>query len=297
MSRLTFAALWLTVLAGAAGAQQVPGRDLFEFPLGLTAEAAPLSTQMIGSLWNPAASVLHGADRAMIGFAGLNTPQDQGVRADMIAGAFRLPDEITGSLSFAETSVADILQTETDPQTLGGEIPYGSMLVSAGAATTRGPVSFGLAARYRWGTLDQSSAGAFALDAGAIVDDVLGTPVRVALSTFLFSPSPAQSEPTYMAAADAPLMKRDSTFALRAGYSYSQTDQRGHEGYLFTTATYGCLDASGGLARTTSFGNSSQRLRLGLALNYARYTVAIGREDGAAGFGATYQFLLTAKYR
>jgi len=56
MSRFIFAALGSIVLAGPVAAQQVPGRDLFEFPIGLLAEPAALSAQMTGGLWNPASA-------------------------------------------------------------------------------------------------------------------------------------------------------------------------------------------------------------------------------------------------
>ena len=47
------------------------------------------------------------------------------------------------------------------------------------------------------------------------------------------------------------------------------------------------------MSTTTEFGNTSNRWRLGFGLRRAGYTVAIGRENGAAGLGASYQFLLT----
>jgi hypothetical protein len=293
MSRLIFAALASAVLTTAAAAQQVPGRDLLEFPLGLLAEAPPLSTQMTGGLWNPATSALGPSRSAQFGFAGLTTPQEQGVRLEMVGGAYKLRRGITGTLSFAQASVADILRTEFDPQSVGGEIPYGTMVLSGGAATKRGNTSVGIAARYRWGSLDTEHSGAFSLDGGAIVDSVAGTPLRVALSTFLLSPSRKKEDATLLGAVDLPVVHRDSTLLVRAGYSRSQTESRGHEDYLFATSAYRQLDLSAGLAQTTIFGHASRRMRLGFGLHYAGYTVAIGRDDGAAGFPASYQFLFT----
>src|SRR4051812_17143447 len=137
MCRLMFAAIASFVLVGSRGvaAQRVAGRDLLEFPLGILAEAPPLSDLMAGGLWNPASAMLRPATRASFGFAGLTTPQDVGVKLEMIAGAYRLKPNLTGSLSVAEASVADILRTDTDPQSLGNEIPYGTTVVSAGLAT------------------------------------------------------------------------------------------------------------------------------------------------------------------
>ena len=80
---------------------------------------------------------------------------------------------------------------------------------------------------------------------------------------------------------------------VRGGYSIAKTEQRGHEHYTFGTATYRQFDLSTGLSTTTEFGNTSNRWRLGFGLRRAGYKVAIGRENGGAGFGASYQFILT----
>ena len=292
MSRFTFAALASFVLSAAAAAQQVPGRDLLDFPVGLLAEPAPLSMQMTAGLWNPATSALGPHRRSAIGFAGLTTDNDQGVRIDMLGGAYQARPGITASMSFTQASVSDIPRTLTDPQSKGNEIPYGTTLLSAGVATTRRNVTVGLAGRYRWGSLDADRAGAFSLDGGVIVDRLAGTPVRLAVSTFLLSPSRTEST-TLFAAADLPLLQRDSTFAVRAGYSQSRTDGRGREDYVFGTSEYRRIDLSAGVSRTMMYGNVNSRMRLGLGLHYAGYNIAIGREDGVGGFGASYQFLFT----
>ena len=297
MSRFIFAVLVSISLATPATAQQVSGRDLLDFPLGLLAESAPLSARMTGGLWNPATSMLSPGAKAEFGFAGLTTPQEQGVRLDMIAGSVRIRPTLTAMLSVAQASVSDILRTETDPQSLGGEIPYGTTLLSAGLAATRGHVTAGAAARYRWTSIDSQHGGVFAMDFGAIVDGVARTPVRLAASTFLLSPSRSKETPTYLVAADLPIMRRDSSFVLRGGYSLSRTDGRGREDYAFTTTSYRQFDASAGVAQTTVFGNRDHRWRLGVGVRYAGYTAAIGREDGAAGVGGSYQFLLTRVIR
>jgi hypothetical protein len=293
MSRFIFAALASISLTTPTAAQQVPGRDLLDFPLGLLAESAPLSSRMTGGLWNPATSMLSSTARAEFGFAGLTTPQEQGVRLDMIAAAFSLRPTLTGAVSVAQASVSDILRTETDPQSLGGEIQYGTTLFSAGVATTRSNVTVGAAARYRLASVDTRRSGVFALDFGAIVDHVARTPLRLAVSSFLLTPSRSKEAPTYLAAADLPLVRRDSSFVLRGGYSLSRTDGRGREDYAFATTSYRQFDASAGLAETSVFGNRDKRWRLGVGVRYAGYTAAIGREDGAAGIGGSYQFLLT----
>jgi len=297
MSRFIFAALASIVLSSAAAAQQVPGRDLFDFPLGLLADPAPLSSRMAGSFWNPATSMLAPGSHAQFGFAGLTTPKEQGVRLQMIGGSVRVHGGVTTSLSYAQASVSDILRTETDPQSLGGEVPYGSSLLSAGAATTRRGVTAGVALRYRWATLDADRSGVLATDAGLLVDGVGRTPIRIAFSTFLMSPSRSREVASYLAAADVPLMRRDSTLLVRGGYSITRTDGRGREEYAFTTTSYRQFDLSAGVAQATAFGNRDRRWRLGLGLRYGGYTAAFGREDGAAGIGASTQFLLTRVIR
>jgi hypothetical protein len=297
MSRFIFAVLVSISLATRATAQQVSGRDLLDFPLGLLAESAPLSSRMTGGLWNPATSMLSPGARGELGFAGLTTPQEQGVRLEMIGGSVRVRPTLTAMLSVAQASVSDILRTATDPQSFGSEIPYGTTLLSAGVATTRDDVTVGAAARYRWTSIDAQHASVFAVDFGAIIDHVARTPVRLAASTFLLSPSKSTEAPTYLVAADLPLVRRDSSFVVRGGYSLSKTDGRGREDYAFTTTSYRQFDASAGIAQTSVFGNHDHRWRLGVGVRYAGYTAAIGREDGAAGVGGSYQFLLTRVIR
>ncbi len=297
MSRLIFAALTSLAFVRSAAAQRVAGRDLLDFPIGLLADAPALSTQMTGSLWNPAASALTPSTRGAFGLAGLTTPQEQGVKLDMIAGSYAVRPNLTATISAAQASVTDILRTDTDPTSLGGEIPYGTTLISAGAAEVRGNVAFGLTARFRSGVSDADHASELGLDGGVIVDHVAGTPIRVAASTFLFSPWRMSEAPTFMFAADVPLMRRDTTFSLRGGYSISHTSSREDERYVFATSSYRLLDLSAGFARTTEFGNVDKRWRLGCGIRYALYRIAIAREDGAAGVGGSFQFLFTRTIR
>jgi hypothetical protein len=303
MSRFTFAAVASALLSASAAAQKVPARDLFEFPLGLLADAPALSTRMPASLWNPASRASDSTSRADIGLAGLTTPQNQGVQLGMIGAEYRIRPQFSAAMSFAQASVSDILRTETDPQSIGGEIPYGTSLFSAGLALTNRPLaigtqtlgtwSFGAAARYRWATVDDDHGGAFSLDAGVIGDHLLGTPLRGAVSTFLFSPDRSADAATFMAAVDAPVYRRDSSLTVRLGYSLSQTQARGRDDYVFTSVDHRWFNVSGGFDWSTAFGSRDRRFRLAIGLRYASYVIAVGREDGDAGIGASYQFLLT----
>jgi hypothetical protein len=292
MSRFIFAALGSLSLACAAAAQQVPGRDLLEFPVGVLAEAPVLSSQMTGGLWNPATAALRNPRRAAFGFASLSSPQDLGVRVNLLGGAYNVRPNVTAIASITSGSVSDILRTETNPQSIGPEIDYGTTMFSAGLATAQKSFSFGVNARYRKGTSDDERKSAFYTDAGFVVNDIVGVPIRVAASTFLFGPWSSSHEATYAAAADAPVVRRDSTIAVRVGGEVAHTEGRGRENYVFASGFYRVIDLSAGVAHSYLFGNTSNRWRLGLGLRYASYTVAVGREDAAAGFGANYQFLL-----
>ena len=298
MSRFTFAALASALLSAPAAAQSVPARDLFEFPLGLLADAPALSTRMPASLWNPASRAADSTQRASIGLAGLTTPQNQGVQLAMIGAEYRVRPGLFAAVSYAQASVSDILRTETDPQSIGGEIPYGTSLFSAGLAMTNrhstfGTWSAGVAARYRWATVDQDQGSAMSLDGGVIIDRILGSPLRAAASTFLFSPDRSQDAATLMTAVDAPVYRRDSSLTVRVGYSASVTQSRGRDDYVFTSVDHRWFNATGGFDWSTVFGDRDRRFRLGVGLRYASYVVAVGREDGFAGIGASYQFLLT----
>jgi hypothetical protein len=297
MSRFIFAAAVSLVVSRAAVAQRVPGRDLLEFPLGTLAESPPLTRLIVGGIWNPASAVLPARERAQLGFAALTTPYEQGVESKLITAAFRLRPTLSGAASFVQSSVSDVFKTESDPQSFGDAIPYGTQVLSFGVGRSVRSVDAGVTARYRWGSLDTTRAGAFSLDGGVIFNRLLGTPVRLAASTFLLSPQRNSEAATFLLGADVPLLRPDSIWALRAGISVQHTEARGHEEYLFVTTRYRSIDASIGLSQTEVFGNVNRRLRIGLGLHYARYGVAVAREDGAAGIGASNQFLLTSGFR
>ncbi len=267
MSRLTFAALASVLVSAPAVAQGVPARDLLEFPLGLLADAPALSTRMPASLWNPASRSADSSARAEIGLAGLTTPQNQGAQLGMIGGEYRIRPGLSAALSFAQASVSDIIHTETDPQSIGGEIPYGTSLLSAGLAMTRQHSSFGmwsagLAARYRWATVDQDHGGAFSLDGGVIVDRILGTPLRGAASTFLSQRSVVEKRRRSWRQSTRRCCVGTRTI-VRAGYSASVTQSRGRDDYVFTSVDYRWFNATGGFDWSTAFGDQDRRLRLG----------------------------------
>src|SRR5215212_3426893 len=150
MCRMTFAAVAALAMLGPLGvaaAQQVPGRDLFKFPLGTLAEPAAFASAAGGGFWNPATLLLQPGNRLLLSATALNTPIEQAVSARLGTVAYRLADHVSAGLQVAQASVEDLLRTDTDPQSLEGEIPYRSTIVSAVAAASRGSASVGIAFR------------------------------------------------------------------------------------------------------------------------------------------------------
>jgi hypothetical protein len=193
----------------------------------------------------------------------------------------------------AQASVSNLPHTDTDPQSSEGDIPYRSTILSAVVAAERGPATLGLAIRRRTATVDQTRGTATSLDVGGVVNRPAGLPIRVALSSFLLSPFSSIERASGLGAVEGYLPGPDD---LRAGLSFQKDAGSSNETFLYTAGHAGPLDLRGGLARQNSFGSSTTRLRLGVGLRYAHYLVGVAREDGTAGLGATYQFLLTTVF-
>jgi len=298
MCRMTFAAvaaLALLAPARAASSQQVPGRDLFQFPLGTLAEPAALAEDAGGGFWNPATVALHPGDRLLLAATALNTPIEQAVSAQLGTVAYRVASHVTAGVQVAQASVQDLLRTDTDPQSLAGEIPYRSTIISAVGAVAKGPATLGVAVRRRSGEVDIVSGHATSVDVGGIIERPAGLPVRLAASTFLQSVTGKGDRVTLLGAAEGflPIHPAD----VRAGLAYQRDRDAGSETFAFTSARLRMIELRGGVARESAFGFTTNRLRLGLGLRYARYLVGVSREEGSAGLGSTYQFLLTTVFR
>jgi hypothetical protein len=289
-------ALALAALPAAAAAQWVPGRDLLDFPIGTLAEAPALADQAGVVLWNPAAmALLPDTVRARVGIAALTTAADQGVSAQLVGGTLALRAGLAAGLSVARASVADLVRTESDPESLGG-IAYSTTLLS-GMIARRSPshVVTGLALRYRTGQLDGTTRAAVGVDGGLLVDGLFGRDGRLALSSFLWSPGDGENErATYTGAADVRVAGERVSRELRAGYSFLTTEHGMGEHFGFVSARHGPLRGRLGAARSTAFGESRWRLRLGVGVYYARFAVGVAREETGAGLPATYQFSLSS---
>jgi hypothetical protein len=298
MCRMTFAAVAALVVLGpidSLEAQQVPGRDLYQFPLGTLAEPAALAVSAGGGFWNPATLALPEGDRLLLSATSLNTPIEQAVSAQLGTVSYRVGPRVTAGVQVAQASVTDLIRTDTDPQSIGGEIPYRSTIVSAVVAATRGSASLGLALRRRSGELDFITGHATSVDVGGIIDRPGGVPVRLSASTFLRSITGKGDRVTTLAAAEGLLPFRPVD--VRAGLAVQRERESGSEIFAFASARTKMLEIRGGLARQSAYGSTTTRPRFGLGLRYARYLVGVAREEGTAGLGSSYQFLLTTVFR
>ena len=291
-----FAALCVGVASGEIEGQQVPARELLEFPITVMAEAPALARLVAGGLWNPASIGMAPGRRGLASAAALNTPIAQGVTAQHVGISYPVGPGLTGALSFTHAAVSDLVRTGTDPSSepLGGDIPYGTAVYSASFAWRSGHTLVGAAVRYRRGEADTDRGSAVSTDLGVQSEAAFGTPLRLGLSTFLLSPSASGRESaTLLGAAEWPIVE-DSIRAAAVGYSYQRTQRYGAEHYVYGSARWRRFDARGGLAEYRGETAKTRRLRLGMGLQYARYLVGLAREESGAGLGASYQFTLTA---
>ncbi|HUF27678.1 MAG TPA: hypothetical protein VMM18_11950 [Gemmatimonadaceae bacterium] len=296
MARLGIVVVLIAALPGAIGAQQVPGRDLLDFQVGTIGEAPALAHLSGDGLWNPAAVAVPGGFLARFSASTLHAPSEQAVSAASLSASVRIRPTTTVSLGVVRAAVSDLLRTDTDPQTIGGEVPYSTTVVSATVARRHGQFVLGLAARYRHGRLDDIQRGVVGLDAGAIAEDLLHGRVRVAAATFLWRPGGADGirQLSYNLAGDVRIAGPDSLREARGGYALliGENDVTEHFGYV--AGRYGPVEGRAGMARFDAFGHTDWRMRLGLSLHYARYTVGIAREENGAGLAPVYQFTLSA---
>jgi hypothetical protein len=146
--RLVAAGSLLLLAATRLPAQQIPGRDLLEFPIGSVSEGAALSLLTGDGLRNPAAILLPPRVTVRVGISTLLTDADQGVSAQVASVAAAVGPATLG-LAVTRAGVSEIGRTEHDPQSIGDDVPYGALIVSALAARrqTKRLVT-GLAVRY-----------------------------------------------------------------------------------------------------------------------------------------------------
>lgn len=283
------------LLPGSVRAQLVPGRDLLSFPLGLTAEAPALGTGAGFGLWNPASVAIPAGSRLRMAVGTMSAPIDVAVSAQLGTVAARWRDGTTIALGVASASVADLLRTDSDPQSIGDEIPYVTTLLSVMAARPVGAVTLGAALRVRNGRIDDVARRAVSLDLGVISQGLGSRDVRLAASTFLASPFSREHEQAeVLAAVDARLLGADSLRTSRVGVGASIADGLHREYYGFTSARWGRLEGRVGAARTEAYGHTNWRGRLGIAFHHRGYLIGVAREESIGSLAATYQFTLSS---
>ena len=87
MRYMKFAALASIVAGLRVSAQQVPARELLEFPIGTLGAAGVLSTHAAHGWWNPATISQPRATKIEVSVATLNAPADQGVSTQLLSAA------------------------------------------------------------------------------------------------------------------------------------------------------------------------------------------------------------------
>ena len=290
MCRIMFAAVAAAAALSPLKAQQVPARQLYDFPLGTLAEAPALASAAGGGFWNPATLALRDGNRLLASVSALTSDIEQGVSMQLGTLSYAVRPGLTAGLSVASASVSDLLRTDTDPQTIGDAIPLNSAIVSAVLAAVHGASAVGVALRRRTGTVDRVSGAAMSIDVGGVVDRPLGLPLRAGLSSFLLSPSRSRERMSGLGAVEGYLPR--SVGDARLGISWQQDEGGGSERFIYAAGRASLLDVRGGVARQTAFGSATTRIRLGVGIHYANYLVGVAREDGTAGLGASYQFVL-----
>lgn len=286
--------IWSVLLRGQS--REVPGRDLLNFPLGLAGEAAPLGAQAGTGLWNPALALIEDGARWRVSVASMNaSPDDIGLSAQVGAIAVRW-HQTTFGVTIARAAVADLLRTDADPQSVGNEIAYSTVL-SSGIIARRFSPHFvgGIAVRFRSGQVDNLRRSAVSADFGVLAENFTSRDVRLGASTFLLRLNGASGERTsFLIGGDARILGSDSSRTIRAGYSLMDTPQLSVEHYAVAVVRWDRWELRGGPVRTEVYGASNVRLRLGVAIRHRGYSVGIAREESANGLAPTYHFTLTS---
>ncbi|MBI2408522.1 MAG: hypothetical protein HYV19_09515 [Gemmatimonadetes bacterium] len=295
MRRATVLLLLTSILSEGVSAQLVPGRDLLAFPIGLTAEAPAIGTTAGFGLWNPASVTVPAGSRLRFAVGTMSAPVDVAVTAQVATVAARWHDGTTVALGVAHASVGDLLRTDSDPQSIGDEIPYATTLLSLMAARGVGPVTLGAALRLRSGQLDDVARRAVSVDVGVISRGLGPRDVRLAASTFLASPFSREHEQAeLLVAADARLVGTDSLRTSRVGLSYTAADGMPREAFGYVGARWQRLESRLGAARTEAYGRTNWRARLGIDFHHRGYVIGVAREESAGNLSATYQFTLSS---
>lgn len=295
MRRLIICGLAIFAWANPLGAQPVPARELWEFPLGAIFEPPALATEPGAGLWNPATSALPAGERLRMGVASLTAGAAQGVDGQLLTATLRRQSGVTLGISVARAAIAGLVRTDSDPQSVG-DIPYNSTLFSLSAARQLVPhVTAGVAMRWRNGRADQASRYAAAADLGVVIHNLPVLNARIAASSFLWRPGrEIEDRPAVVAAVDVRVLGGRTLREMRAGYAQHGVNRGAQERGPFISARFDRLEARAGYLWASAGANDVSRVRSGLALHLNRYIVGVAREEGLTGLGPVYQFTLSS---
>jgi hypothetical protein len=288
----------LCIVAGAhAQSREVPGRDLLAFPIGLMAEPAGLPGTGAFGVWSPADAALPDGASWRGSLVALTTPSDLAMSAQAATLSHRIGG-YTVYGSWLRAAVAGIYRTDSDPLTIGNEVPYATSVGSIGAVRSFGRhLTAGVAARVRTGRIDFVSRRSVALDAGVVADHLTPFDARLAASTFLASPWATASERASISlAADARVSPEAASYRVRAGIASLVTQRGPTDTFAHAALWIAGWDAHAGLALTDAYGSQNTRSRFGLGFTYGKYHIALAREASPADLGSSYQFALTTTW-
>ena len=301
MWRRAFCILSLSFFAAPLDAQPIPGRDLLEFPIVAIAEAPALATLSRTGLWNPATILFSPEQRARIVAAALDGSSEQGITAQLVAFAVPLGPSTAIGFTGLRATVSGLVRTEGDPQSVGPDIPYGTLLLSTNLAHRIGRIlDAGIAVRIQRGEMDTDVRTGGMVDVGFLLHSITSRDIRVAASTFLMRSgfgSGSGADTRLSAATDLRLLGASSERQLRGGYSYARTPSLSSEHYLFASGRLEMLELNAGVLRTLSHGSRTDRSRFGIGLRSETVFVGLAREENTAGIAPTYQVAISSYFR
>ena len=293
----------LLIAASPATAQSVPARDLLDFPVGALADAPALAGGPATGLYNPA-SLAPGlgaapAARYRLALGALASPGERELQGQVVQLSAHPVARLGLALSAMHVGVRAIPRTATDPFLITGDAPYGSWVASAsGGWRLLRHVSVGVAARYRYGEADTTTAGVLGGDAGVVVDGLLGRlDLRLATASYLWRPNARREDrPGMFAAADARFVGQSATREGRLGYSFAGSRSGVRESYVFMTGRYRYFEATAGVVKADAYGQRNTLHRLAAGLHYARLSASVASEGGTFA-GNMYQLTLSTGFK
>ncbi len=266
------------------------------FPIGLVAESPAIGTLGGAGLWNPATTELTDGARWRLAAGSMNAPTDIAVTAQYAALSY-LWNGSTFTASIMRANVGRLLRTDTDPLSIGDEIQYQTVLLSVGASRRVLPhLVAGVSLRSRNGRLDEVSRTSTSFDLGVVADHLTALDIRAGLSTFLLSPSTNRETPSLLVGVDLRVLGADTARTVRAGYSAQRASGLYTEHFAYASARWEKLEARAGAVETTVYHETNWRMRVGIAVRHAGYSVAVSREEAPNGFAPSYQFTLTSVF-